>query len=147
MIDGFRALDFCSHPGANGFFGGCQVATGLQIHPEICAGSKEMGESQRCLGRDAPLAVQDVGNSTRRHVQPEREAIGGESAPSTPVLGVGQDGLVPCYLPSVIVGNPDRISISILESEAYAPSVVDGHRPLSDAIPFSLCRPALFRGA
>jgi hypothetical protein len=62
-------------------------------------------------------------------------------------IGTIVDALSNTRLPSVIIHYLDVAGVSLFESKADAPAVIDGHRPLSGAVAFELVQADTFQGA
>jgi 6-phosphogluconolactonase len=59
--------DFLVESVGQGFAGGFKIIPCLKIHPELGLHPKEASQSQRGIRRDAPLAVDNLIDATRRH--------------------------------------------------------------------------------
>src|SRR5215469_8109600 len=75
----FRELGKLFHTGANFFARQAQLIKLLQIEPKFWAGAKPVAKSQRRIGCDCALTVNDASDSIHRDIDLPRQFGGGNS--------------------------------------------------------------------
>jgi hypothetical protein len=132
-------------------FGKAQFVKLLQIHPELRTGAKPMPKTQRCIGGDTALAVDDAGDPVHRHVDLPRKLRRADAklAQFFRQMFAGVDGRTGHkWFPSVVIDdlNVNRTQRSVRPCEANPPLIVDSYRKLSGAISFEGLQPISRQG-
>src|SRR5437899_2348957 len=130
-----------------------QFVIGLQIEPDLRRDAEILAEAQRGVGSDGALAVYDLADTVRWHIEIPCQRIDADTERLHELLAENLSGgnRVQTFRrhthSSVIVDNLDLLRVAVLPPKADAPLVVDANAVLTLSVTAQCFEPIARRDA